>query len=84
MQIDVSSLKSIFDYLNLESNKDITGLVSKIEAIIHSDFGKFLSHDGDGLTLSQIREAEFSVLVGIKRGQRPVQAATAHQQHWHR
>jgi conjugal transfer pilus assembly protein TraD len=59
------SLKSIFDHLNLESNKDITGLISKIEAIIYSDFGKFLSHDGDGLTLSQIREQKACLYIGL-------------------
>ena len=60
------TLKKIFDELVRLENKDNIGLISKIEAILVSDFGRILNSDGpDALTLSKIREEGACLYIGL-------------------
>lgn len=59
------SLKRIFDELVQLENKDNIGLISKLEAIQVSDFGKILNADLHGQTLSKIRQEKSCLYVGL-------------------
>ncbi|MCT4641234.1 MAG: type IV secretion system DNA-binding domain-containing protein [Bacteriovoracaceae bacterium] len=59
------TLKAIFDELERIQSKDNLGLITKIEAILESDFGKILNADNDGLTLSKIREENACLYIGL-------------------
>lgn len=60
------TLKKIFDELVRLESKDNIGLISKLEAILVSDFGKILNAQGpDALTLSQIRKERACLYIGL-------------------
>ncbi len=60
------TLQKIFDELVRLENKDNIGLISKLEAILVSDFGKILNAEGDdALTLSKIREEKACLYIGL-------------------
>jgi type IV secretory pathway VirB4 component len=60
------TLKRIFDELVQIENKDNMGLISKLEAILVSDFGKILNSEGeDALTLSKIRDERACLYIGL-------------------
>jgi hypothetical protein len=46
-------------------DKDNTGIITKIEAILVSDFGKILNSESDGLTLSKIRDQKACLYIGL-------------------
>jgi conjugal transfer pilus assembly protein TraD len=60
------TLKKIFEELVRLESKDNIGLISKLEAILVSDFGKILNAQGpDALTLSQIRKERACLYIGL-------------------
>src|SRR5690606_16999202 len=60
------TLKKIFDELVRLENKDNIGLISKLEAILVSDFGRILNSDGpNALTLSKVREEGACLYIGL-------------------
>lgn len=60
------TLKKIFDELVRLENKDNVGLISKLEAILFSDFGRILNSDGpNALTLSKVREEGACLYIGL-------------------
>lgn len=59
------SLQAIFKELESIQTKDNLGLLTKIEAILESDFGKILNADNEGLTLSKIREENACLYIGL-------------------
>ncbi|MBL7664273.1 MAG: DUF87 domain-containing protein [Bacteriovoracaceae bacterium] len=59
------TLKTILDYLKQSSNKDIIGLIEKLEDIVGSDFGRILNAEADGLTFSKVRAERACLYVGL-------------------
>lgn len=59
------SLRAIFDELVKLEDKDNTGIITKIEAILVSDFGKILNTGKEGLSLSKIRSEKACLYIGL-------------------
>lgn len=60
------TLATIFDELVKMESKENVGLISKIEAILVSDFGKILLASGENaLTLSKVREEGACLYIGL-------------------
>jgi hypothetical protein len=59
------SLRNVYNELLKIETKENIGLISKIEAILTSDFGKILNAEFDGLTLSKIREEKACLYIGL-------------------
>lgn len=59
------TLRAIFQELVKLEDKDNTGIITKIEAILVSDFGKILNSESDGLTLSKIRDQKACLYIGL-------------------
>lgn len=60
------SLKNIHSLLVSKYDKpENSGLITKIELILESDFGKLLNGGKDGLTLSKIRDQRACLYVGL-------------------
>jgi conjugal transfer pilus assembly protein TraD len=59
------TLNAIFKELVKLEDKDNTSIITKIEAILVSDFGKILNSGRDGLTLSKIRDSKACLYIGL-------------------
>lgn len=59
------TLKVIFEELVQMESKDNVGLISKLEAILVSDFGKILNSGPEGLTLSKVRDEKACLYIGL-------------------
>src|SRR5690606_5350246 len=59
------TLKAIFDGLVQIETKDNTGIITKLESILTSDFGRILNGNKDALTISKIREEGACLYIGL-------------------
>jgi hypothetical protein len=59
------SLKSIYEELVKIETKDNIGIITKIEAILTSDFGKYLNGGTHDLTISKIRQEKACLYIGL-------------------
>ncbi len=59
------TLKNIYDYLCAHETKENLGIITKIENILKSDFGKILNAGHDGLTISKVREERACLYIGL-------------------
>jgi len=59
------SLKLILDELIQIESKENLSLITKLEAIQVSDFGRILNTDKDGLTLTKIRNEQACLYIGL-------------------
>lgn len=59
------TLKNIYDYLCEHETKENLGIITKIENILKSDFGKYLNAGFDGLTISKIRKERSCLYIGL-------------------
>jgi conjugal transfer pilus assembly protein TraD len=59
------TLNTVLEELLKNESKENLGLITKIEAINESDFGKILNTGHDGLTFSKIREKNACLYVGL-------------------
>jgi conjugal transfer pilus assembly protein TraD len=59
------TLQKVLERLIRIESKDNLGIITKIESIVESDFGKLLNAEKDGLTLSKIRDEKACVYIGL-------------------
>lgn len=65
MEDKTFTLKNIYDYLCAHETKENLGIITKIENILKSDFGKILNADVNGLTISKIRKERSCLYIGL-------------------
>lgn len=59
------TINAILNHLKAIQDKDNLGLITKLDAIDNSDFGRLLSGGEDSLTLSKIRQGQACLYVGL-------------------